>query len=116
MAYDLEGLAIFYGKQPNTGYLIASSQGNFTYAIFDRMPPNNYIGSFELADSAGIDGVQETDGLDVLNHNLGPDFPHGIFIAQDGFNYHGDSLKAQNFKLVKWQDIARAFEPALSVE
>jgi 3-phytase len=33
--YDIEGLAIYYLPDGN-GYLLASSQGNYSYAVFDR--------------------------------------------------------------------------------
>jgi 3-phytase len=46
-----------------------------------------------------IDRVTETDGIDVTTANLGPLFPKGVFIAQDG----ADDSGKQNFKLVPWQ-------------
>jgi hypothetical protein len=36
--------------------------------------------------------------------------------VQDGFNYDGDSLKTQNFKLVPWEDIAALMEPNLLID
>ncbi|MDD9962960.1 MAG: phytase, partial [Gammaproteobacteria bacterium] len=50
------------------------------------------------------DGVSETDGIDVTSANLGPDFAHGLFIAQDGRNI--TPAERQNFKLVPWQRVA----------
>ncbi len=116
LAADIEGISIFYGKEPNTGYLLVSSQGNFSYAVFDRMPPNAYLGSFQVCNSEHIDGTQETDGLEVLNYPISADFPHGVFVAQDGFNYDGDSLRTQNFKYVAWEDIAKLFDPQLIID
>lgn len=116
IAFDIEGLALFAGSAPTSGYLIASSQGNFSYAIFERMPPNKYVGSFQVVDSHTLDGTQETDGIEVLNYPLNDDFRHGIFIAQDGFNFDGETLSTQNFKLVKWEDIAKSFTPPLLIE
>lgn len=65
-----------------------SSQGNDTYAVFDRQGDHAYRGSFAVvADPArGIDGISETDGLDVNSGNLGPGFEHGAMVAQDGRN------------------------------
>lgn len=114
LSYDLEGLAIYYTKNKK-GYLIASSQGNYSYAIFEREKDNQYLGSFSIATGI-IDGVEETDGLDVTNLNLGPQFKQGLFVVQDGYNYEGDSLKNQNFKLIPWEQIASLFKPALSID
>ncbi|MFC2115620.1 phytase [Bacteroidota bacterium] len=112
--YDVEGLTIYYAPG-NKGYLIASYQGNNTYAIFERGGTNKYLGSFEIKDN-GIDGVVETDGIDVTNLNLGGTFSKGVFIAQDGFNTDGESVLPQNFKLVSWEKIANLYEPPLIMD
>jgi 3-phytase len=39
------------------------------------------------------------NGIQVTTANLGPLFPKGVFIAQDGVDDKG----TQNFKLVPWQ-------------
>lgn len=97
--YDIEGLAI-YDTGNGVGYLIASSQGNFSYAIFERQNENKYIGSFRIMDGE-IDGVEETDGLDVTCKKL-PGFEKGFLVVQDGYNYEGRMLASQNFKIVPW--------------
>lgn len=104
IAYDIEGLALYGGDQ---GYLIASSQGNNTFAVFRKSPPYSYLGSFAVA--YGKDTVAETDGIEAITHAIGTAFPKGIFICQDGYNYQGDSLAAQNFKVVDGRDIAGAW-------
>lgn len=107
---DVEGLTIYYADD-STGYLIASSQGNNTYVIFTREGANDYIGTFRIADGNQIDGTSDTDGIDVTNANLGPAFPAGVFIAQDGDNPGAN----QNFKCVPWGTIARLFDPPLVI-
>ncbi|MCH7613494.1 MAG: phytase [Candidatus Marinimicrobia bacterium] len=107
---DLEGLTLYYANR-NTGYLIASSQGNNTYVIYTRDGNNNYVGTFQIVDGENIDGVQETDGIDVTNFGLGPAFPNGVFVMQDGSN-PGEN---QNYKCVPWESIANLFEPALII-
>ena len=103
--FDIEGLSIF--EQPaGKGYLIASIQGNNTYAVFKRDGNNTYVDSFEIADG-NVDGVQETDGIQVTSLPLGPDFPKGIFICQDGVNIDADRHMPQNFKYVSWELIAQ---------
>lgn len=104
---DIEGVGL-YTLPDGRGYLVVSSQGNNTYAVFRREGDNEYIGSFAvLADSArGIDGSSETDGLEVLSANLGGPYSGGIFVAQDGRNIAPQ--ENQNFKLVPWSAIAGA--------
>lgn len=97
---DVEGLAIF-DAGGGDGFLIASSQGDSTYAVYDRRPPNRYILNFRIVDSDLIDGTQETDGIEIVSVPLGPSFPHGVFIAQDGENPGAN----QNFKVVPWERI-----------
>ncbi|MFH1851273.1 MAG: phytase [Candidatus Neomarinimicrobiota bacterium] len=108
---DLEGLAIYYADR-NTGYLIASSQGNNTYIIYLRDGANEYVGTYQIVDGATIDGVQETDGLDVTNFGLGSSFPGGVFVTQDGSNPGAN----QNYKFVPWESIANSFTPALMIK
>jgi 3-phytase len=95
---DVEGLTIAYGTD-GKGYLIASSQGNNTYAVYRREGANAYVKSFRIVAGDKIDRVTETDGIHVTTANLGPLFPKGVFIAQDG----SDDTGKQNFKLVPWQ-------------
>jgi 3-phytase len=106
---DLEGIGL-YDLGGGRGYLVVSSQGNNTYAVFNREGNNEYIGSFAvLADAArGIDGISETDGLEVLSANLAGPYAGGIFIAQDGRNIAPQEY--QNFKLVPWSVIAEALD------
>ena len=110
---DIEGLCLFKDENEK-GYLIASSQGNYSYAIFERQSPHKYLGSFRIADGT-IDGAEETDGLDVINMNLGEKFPYGMLVVQDGYNKINEKSVSQNFKMVRWEKIANLFEPKLSI-
>lgn len=92
--YDIEGLALL---PPH--YLVVSSQGNFSYAIFDTNT-KEYITSFKIESDKDIDGVEETDGIEILARPINDKFLQGIFVAQDGFNYQDTTLLKQNFKLV----------------
>ncbi len=109
--YDIEGMAVFT-LQDGKGYLIVSSQGNDTYAVFRREGSNEYLGSFRITDGT-VDGVQITDGLDLTSQSLGILFPGGLMVAQDGTNMEGNKQAAQNFKLIKWESIASLFSPPL---
>ncbi len=104
---DMEGVGL-YDLGDGRGYLISSSQGNNTYAVYRREGDHAYLGSFAvIADAVrGIDGVSETDGLEVSSADLGPGFEYGAMIAQDGRNVLPG--ERQNYKYVSWQAIAEA--------
>ncbi len=101
---DVEGLTIYY-KPEGVGYLIASSQGSNEYAVYRREGANDYVGNFRLIAGNGIDAVGDTDGIDVTNFGLGPQFPAGMFVAQDS---------DENFKLARWDAIDTAFGELVS--
>lgn len=103
--YDIEGLTIF--STEDSDYLLASSQGNFSYAVFDISSSNKYLGSFKILGTSSIDGVEETDGIDILTDSLNTSFPNGILVVQDGFNYTKDSLSSQNFKYIDCRKIKK---------
>jgi 3-phytase len=105
---DIEGLALYDGGAAGGRFLIVSSQGNSSYVVLDAAPPYRVRGAFRVGIDAarGIDAVSETDGLDATARPLGPRFPRGIFVAQDGFKRLPDG--PQNYKIVDWRDIARA--------
>ena len=108
---DVEGLAVYAPPDagPGAGYLIASSQGNWTYVVFDRSPPHAYRGTFRIADGPQIDGAGETDGIEVVAAPVGPDYPRGMLVVQDGYNVDVTGRdEHQNFKVLSWGDVAEA--------
>jgi myo-inositol-hexaphosphate 3-phosphohydrolase len=98
---DVEGLTIYYAAD-GQGYLIASSQGSSSFAVYDR-ETNAYLGKFTVDGGNGIDDVSETDGIDVINLPLGPSFSQGLLVVHDHLNVSGEGT---NFKLIPWEDIA----------
>jgi 3-phytase len=100
LVLDVERLTISYSAN-STGYLLASSQGNSSFAAYKREGGNDYVKTFKIEPGSGIDRVEQTDGIDVTTMDLGPNFPSRAFIAQDGKNDNG----YQNFKLVPYQRI-----------
>ena len=100
---DIEGLALY--KTDTADYLVASSQGNFSYPVFKIGEPDQYLFSFVIDDGDTIDGVIETDGIDIVNTPLNDFLPKGMIVLQDGYNFKGDSLKCQNFKYVSWEKV-----------
>ncbi|MBN8830874.1 MAG: phytase [Sphingomonadales bacterium] len=99
---DAEGVALAPVGDAG-GYVVVSSQGDNAYALY-RLPDETYAGRFRVVDGATIGGSEETDGIELMLGDFGPDYPAGLFIAQDGHN----GAKAQNFKLVSWADIVAA--------
>ncbi len=102
--HDIEGLALF--KHKGKKYLIASSQGNFSYAIFEIGKNERHVTNFVIAENS-IDGVEETDGLDISTFTYSGKYPNGIFVVQDGFNYDGGTAKTQNFKIIPMDSVVK---------
>ncbi|WP_294077955.1 phytase [Sphingomonas sp.] len=96
---DAEGLAIAAEGAADGGYLIASSQGDNAYVVY-RLSDDAYVGRFRIAPGK-VGATEETDGIEILTGDFGPDYPGGLFVAQDGYN----PPKAQNFKYAAWDDI-----------
>lgn len=104
---DVEGLALA-AEGENGGWLIASSQGDNTYARY-HLPDMAPAGRFRIAESA-FGSTEETDGIALSTQSFGTAYSGGLFVAQDGVN----APSAQNFKLVSWAAIqaALAADPA----
>ncbi|MDE0691736.1 MAG: phytase [Gammaproteobacteria bacterium] len=103
---DVEGLAIHASSgSAESGYLVASSQGNSSFILYDRSPPHSYRGSFRIG-AGGVDEVTDTDGIAIASTSLGARFPTGLLVAQDGDNQGpaGES-QHQNFKLIPWHKV-----------
>ena len=109
LAADVEGLALYVppGGGARDGFLVASSQGNHTYVVYDRAPPHAYRGTFRVGGGGAVDGTEETDGIDLVAAPVGPDYPAGLLVVQDGFNYDSEGSRInQNFKFVSWADLS----------
>ncbi|MAM89603.1 MAG: 3-phytase [unclassified Hahellaceae] len=103
---DVEGLAIY--DNGSTKYLVASSQGNNTYVLYDLLQSGAYAGKFAIIgdDSRGVDGASDSDGIHIVAANLGPLYPEGMLIAQDWYNINSSYEPLnQNFKMVSWRDV-----------
>ena len=76
LAPDVEGLALAGGVLYASGQNVAAPRFNW------------YVS----------DDCDQTDGIDACAGNLGPAFPDGLFVCQDGFNDAPGSSGTQNFK------------------
>ncbi|MGH9039773.1 MAG: phytase [Acidimicrobiia bacterium] len=95
---DVEGLAIV-DLGGESGYLLASSQGDESYTVYRREGDNPFVRKFTVDRGPDADGCTNTDGIEALADDLGPGFRQGMFICQD---HHNDSPASgnQNFKYV----------------
>ena len=122
---DIEGLTIYYTDNSN-GYLLASSQGNNTFAIYEREGDNEFIGNFFIGEFNTIDSAEESNGADVINVPLGNKFPNGLLVVQDGSNepevIQQDPVDGEiqnfntNFKFIPWENVANAFKDPLEID
>jgi 3-phytase len=103
---DVEGMGLYRGVTQS--WLVVSSQGNNSFVVLDAAPPYRVRGAFRIGMNldARIDGVSETDGLDVSSASFGPGFERGLLVVQDGFKQLPSG--PQNFKYVSWDDVAEA--------
>ncbi|RXZ72981.1 phytase [Agromyces albus] len=106
---DAEGVDLYYGPR-GTGYLIVSSQGDDTFAVYQRQGSNRLIGSFRVDGVDGADEINGSDGLAVTNRPVG-DYQQGLLVTHDepetGADV-ADGRDATNFSYVAWDDIAAA--------
>ncbi|MCA1841981.1 MAG: phytase, partial [Actinobacteria bacterium] len=91
-------LVIQPGRQ---GFLLASSEGDSTFAVYRRGQDYGWLGQRQVVDGAAADGCSSTTGIEAVAADLGPQFPAGIFICQDGRNTAPGSAGRQNFKFVR---------------
>ncbi|MFF5980953.1 phytase [Streptomyces olindensis] len=86
LSADVEGLTLL-DEGSGDGYLLASSQGDDTFAAYDRevSEDNEYESGFRIT-AGTVDGSEECDGAAVLNAPLGSRYPNGLLVVQDGHN------------------------------
>ncbi|MEU6390598.1 phytase [Streptomyces sp. NPDC046939] len=110
---DVEGLTLVTEKDGD-GLLLASSQGDNTFAAYDRevSDANEYEGGFRITPaSATLDGSEECDGAAALNAPLGRRYPHGLLVVQDGHDAPGDPDRpSTDFKFVDLGEVTSAID------
>ncbi|MEU3731627.1 phytase [Streptomyces sp. NPDC033538] len=113
LSADVEGLTLL-NQEDGDGYLLASSQGDNSFAAYDREldDDNEYEGGFRVvATSDSLDGTEESDGAAVLNEPLGRKYPHGLLVVQDGDDKPGETdREATNFKFVDLKPVLDALD------
>ncbi|MET9800904.1 phytase [Streptomyces sp. NPDC006368] len=108
LAADVEGLTLIT-EPDGDGYLLASSQGDDTFALYDREigDANEYEGGFRVtAAGSTLDGSEECDGAAALNAPLGSRYPNGLLVVQDGHTTPADGdREGTGFKFVDLGDV-----------
>jgi 3-phytase len=101
---DIEGMTIAYGAE-GSGYLIVSSQGDSTIAVYGREGDNPFVKRVKIIGSGSVDAVSGTDGLDVTAQNVGPEFAEGLLVVHDESNTDG---RTSNLKYVSLSAVLEA--------
>lgn len=114
VAADVEGLTLLTEAEGD-GYVLASSQGDNTFALYDRERgdeddnggANEYEAGFRVGSADGaLDGSEECDGAAVLNAPLGRTYPNGLLVVQDGHDTPADGEReGTGFKFVDLGDV-----------
>lgn len=104
LAGDVEGIGLYQAGTSANGYLVVSNQSASYFTVFDR-DGGTFRGAFKVGSAGAIDAVDQTDGVAITNLPLGPGFPSGMLITQDGKDTPEGGT---NFKLTPWATVAQA--------
>jgi 3-phytase len=105
---DVEGLTLM--RDGAKTWLIASSQGDSTFAVWQLDGEPRLAGRFSVVAGGGIDAVTGTDGVDAAGGQIGS-FPNGLVVMQDDLDEApGATGERQNFKIVDWREVAKALK------
>jgi myo-inositol-hexaphosphate 3-phosphohydrolase len=101
IAPDAEGVAVSGNRVIVSAQFVASGWKSY-FTVYTR-GSNEYVGAFRVSNGPNSDDCDRTDGISAYAGNLGPDYPFGVFVCQDGNNTTPGSSGNQNFKLVPWE-------------
>jgi 3-phytase len=96
---DIEGLALAGGVLYASSQNVAAPRYNW-YTRFDAAT-GAYLSTVRIIDGPTSDDCDQTDGIDAYAGDLGPSFPAGLFVCQDGFNDAPGTSGSQNFKYAR---------------
>ena len=80
---NLEGMSLIRPSESQSNYVVVSDQGRNKYVVLTTTVPATKVLEF------GIEQGTHTDGIEICQRNLGPQFPEGIMIV------HTDNDKKQ---------------------
>lgn len=101
---DAEGVTLAGGYLFVSAQNVAAPNQNWVNVYLDSAP-YTYVKSFRVVAGTASDDCDRTDGIMAYAGNLGPLFPSGVFICQDGNNGSPGSTGNQNFKLVRFETL-----------
>jgi 3-phytase len=103
IAPDAEGVAVTGNR------VIVSAQrvtaGSKSYFTAYTRGTNDYVGAFRISNGPDSDDCDRTDGISAYGGYLGPAYPSGLFVCQDGTNTTPGTSGNQNFKLVPFEPL-----------
>jgi myo-inositol-hexaphosphate 3-phosphohydrolase len=98
---DAEGVAVTGNRViVSSQYGPAKFKSYFTAYTRDT---NEYMGAFRIDNGVATDDCDGTDGIAAYEGYLGPSYPFGLFVCQDGHNSLPGTSGNQDFKLVPWE-------------
>ena len=86
---DVEGISI-YDTGNGKGYILISNQQADTFNVYRREGDNGNANQHSRIAEIPV-STKESDGSEVVNVNLGPKFPNGVFVAMTNgkvFHYY----------------------------
>lgn len=101
---DVEGLELVRGGN-GPGFLLASSQGDSTVAVYAGEGDNAYLGSVRVGAAGDVDGVTDTDGIAGVLGDVGAGFGGGLLVVHDNAN---EGSRTSNLKYVRLADVLGA--------
>ena len=100
---DAEGVAVTGNRVlVSSQYTSAGWKSYFTGYTRDT---NEYVGAFRIGNGPNSDDCDGTDGIAAYQGYLGPSYPFGLFVCQDGNNTSPGTSGNQDFKLVPWETL-----------
>ena len=98
---DHEGISI-YKTGTSTGYILVSNQQKNSFMVYPREGSQTNIHDHQLIAEIPVSTI-ESDGSDVTNVNLGPKYPHGLFVAMSN---------GKVFQYYDWRDLQKKIDAA----
>lgn len=98
---DAEGVAVTGNR-----VIVSSQYGTARYKSYFTAytrGKNDYVGAFRIGKGSTSDDCDGTDGIAAYQGYLGPSYPFGLFVCQDGSNSIPGTSGHQNFKLAPWE-------------
>ncbi|MFC5625889.1 phytase [Algoriphagus winogradskyi] len=92
---DHEGISI-YKLDDATGYILVSDQGSNLFHVFPREGSASNPHEHSLITKIATSTIS-SDGSESISLALGPDFPHGLFVAMSD---------DKTFQIYRWEDMA----------